>query len=176
MSESESTASEETRRRLDRLGSYYRGFVEVVGAVLLVLLASVAVVSIIRLARGAFTLVLSRALESIEFQAFQTVFGMALTVFILLELLHAIVFQFVGKHEPHLLLRSFLLIALLALARKILLVEVDPELLIAISIAILSLSVSVWILGRSSWVRADGAGVSSPAGEEGHSVGRAPEG
>lgn len=150
--------------RMKWLGEFYHRFDEVVGLVLLFFLALVTVAAVLRLGRGIYGMILSRMFETIDYSAFQTVFGMVLTTFILLELLHAIVFQFIRKHEPPLLLRSFLLIALLALARKILLTEINSDLLIALSIAILSLSVSIWILGRSVWITEHQGSDHTPSG------------
>ena len=143
----------ETRRWLDR---GFRGFNLAIGYALLAVLIVLTGVALVRLLLGLWALILVDFAGGFEFAEasyndFQTVFGMIITLLIAMELLHAVVYQFILQHRLSMLLRVFLVITLLALARKLLLIDVatvSAYVLFALAAAVPLIAIALWFLGR----------------------------
>ena len=142
-----------TRRGLER---GFHGFNLAIGYALLAVLIVLAGVALVRLVLGVWSLLLTDFVDGFGFTEasygdFQTVFGMIITLLIAMELLHAVVYQFILRHKLSMLLRIFLVITLLALARKLLLVDVatvSAYVLFALAAAVPLIAVALWLLGR----------------------------
>jgi hypothetical protein len=142
-----------TRRWLVR---GFRGFNLVIGYALLAILVVLAGVALIRLLLGIWSLLLADFADGFGFTEasygdFQAVFGMIITLLIAMELLHAVVDQFILRHKLSMLLRIFLVITLLALARKLLLIDVatvSAYVLFALAAAVPLIATALWLLGR----------------------------
>ena len=142
-----------TRHALDR---WFRGFNLVIGYALLAILIVLTGVALVRLLFGVWALLLVDFVDGFGFAEasygdFQTVFGMIITLLIAMELLHAVVYQFILRHKLSMLLQVFLVITLLALARKLLLIDVatvSAYLLFALAAAVPLIATALWLLGR----------------------------
>lgn len=147
-----STDESKARRALERgLG----GFSLAIGYALLAILLILAGVALVRLLLGLWELILVDFADGFEFTDvsfgdFQTVFGMIITLLIVMELVHAIVGQFILQHKLAMLLRVFLMITILALTRKLLLVDVSSVsgyVLLALAAAVPLMALALWLMG-----------------------------
>jgi uncharacterized membrane protein (DUF373 family) len=116
--------------------------------VLTSLIALVIVVALYRLAASVIAGLLFGALDPLEPAVFQSVFGEVLTVLIALEFNHTLQFV-VTRHQSIIQTKVVLLIALLALARKFIVLDLEhtsPGLLIGLAAVALSLGIVYWLM------------------------------
>ena len=95
-----------------------------------------------------FSVVLSGALDPSNYAEFQTVFGMIFTVIIALEFKRSLL-VLAERRDNVVQVRSVILIALLAVVRKLLILDVtatDAPQLIALAAAILALGGVYWLV------------------------------
>lgn len=119
--------SETTFRRLLTEWSvmtFYERFEQIVALILSAVIAAVIVVSLVQLIQIVFTLLLSEAFNPLDHRAFQTVFGMVMTLLIAMEFKHSIV-RVALRRDSIIQVKTVLLIGLIALSRKF--VILDPE-------------------------------------------------
>jgi uncharacterized membrane protein (DUF373 family) len=126
----------------------YRRFEAFVAFVLTVVIGAIILVALFRLiVTVADTLVL-RTLNPLEHEVFQRVFGEVMTLLIALEFNHTL--RFVVSGERGIIhTKMVLLIALLALARKVIvmdLVDVNPMSTGALASLVLALGVAYWLM------------------------------
>jgi uncharacterized membrane protein (DUF373 family) len=126
----------------------YQRFEAVVSSLLRLVIGAVIIVALYRLiVRVADTLVL-RALDPLEHDVFQQVFGAIMTLLITLEFGHTlqyVITRGIGVIQA----RVVILIALLALARKVIVVElfeVSAASVVALAALTLSLGVAYWLV------------------------------
>ena len=128
--------------------SFYRRFEGLVALALTVIVSLIILVALYRLAREVVTALLWSALDPLEHRVFQTVFGEILTLLIALEFNHTL--QYVVRAEQSIIqTKVVLLIALLAMARKFIildLAEVDGMQLFGLATITLVLGVVYWLL------------------------------
>lgn len=137
----------ETQRRWSTLGFYQR-FEQAVLYTLTALIAVVVAAATLRLALTIFVLATTNLIDPSDYAIFQAVFGMIFTVLIALEFKHSLL---VVLRSPASIvqLRSVILIALLALARKFIIVDVHtatPGLIAALAGATLALGLVYWLV------------------------------
>lgn len=136
-----------TRAAWPGLSAYGR-FEEVVSLVLTGLIGIVIVAALINLTFRVLGLVLFGMLDPAEHGVFQAIFGMIFTVLIALEFNHSIL-GVLERHESIVQLKTVLLIALLALARKFIILDAaktEPMTLIGLAAAVLALGGVYWIV------------------------------
>ena len=146
----------QTRKSQGRLGwreqwlilSYYQRFEAFVAFVLTLVIALVIVVALYRLSSSVVTGLLIGALDPLEQRVFQTVFGEVLTLLIALEFNHTL--QYVVRREQSIIqTRVVLLIAMLAVARKLIVFDLHdieaPEMLGLAAITI-ALAGAYWLV------------------------------
>lgn len=134
------------RREWARLSSYQR-FERVIALALTVLISLIILVALFRLSASVLGGLLRGALDPLEPRAFQTVFGEILTLLIALEFNHTL--QYVAAHRSIIQTKVVLLIALLALARKFIILEtqeVSAGHLLGLAAITLVLGVTYWLL------------------------------
>jgi uncharacterized membrane protein (DUF373 family) len=88
------------------------------------------------------------ALDPLEHTVFQTVFGQIMTLLIALEFNHTLRF-FVTRHESIIQTRVVVLIALLALARKFIILDINetsPGYLLGLAAVTLALGLTYWLM------------------------------
>ena len=113
----------------------------------------------LRVVRG---LVLEGSLDPTNYEVFQGIFGSIFTVIIALEFKRSILVS-VERRETIFQVRTVVLLALLAILRKVIILDVtktDALTLLALSAAILSLGGSYWLL-RGQDARLEGVGRAS---------------
>jgi len=119
----------------------------VVSVVLVVIISAVVIIALIRLGKNVFTMLVLNALDPLDFKVFQFIFGNMLTLFIAIEFLHSI--QGVLQRIGHIIeVRTILLIAMLAIARKFIVMDksTPPETMAALAFILLALGGVYWIL------------------------------
>jgi uncharacterized membrane protein (DUF373 family) len=126
----------------------YQRFETGVGLVLTLVIAAVILVALYRLVIGVVDTLVLEALNPLEHGVFQKVFGDILTVLIALEFNHTL--QVVlARARGVIQAKVVILIALLALVRKLIVVDfyaVTPASLAALSALLISLGVTYWLV------------------------------
>jgi len=128
--------------------SLYERFEEVVVVVLTGLIGLVIVAAMINLCFRVVLLVIFGLLDPAEHSVFQAVFGMIFTVLIALEFNHSIL-SVLHRQESIIQLRTVILIALLALARKFIILDAsktEPLTIIGLAAAVLALGAVHWLV------------------------------
>jgi uncharacterized membrane protein (DUF373 family) len=128
--------------------SYYQRFESVVAFVLTVVVGLIILVALYRLAASVVTGLLWGAFDPLDQKAFQAVFGEILTLLIALEFNHTL--QYVVTREQSIIqTKIVLLIALLALARKFIIFDVQEMSaghLLGLAAITLALGVAYWLI------------------------------
>jgi uncharacterized membrane protein (DUF373 family) len=135
------------RRHWLTLGFYER-FEQVIALVLAGLIAVIVVVAIWDLAKTVAILAIYDMLDPLDHRTFQAIFGQILTVLIALEFKHSIV-KVVAAAESIVQVKTVLLIALLALSRKLIILDVTlvaPATILALAAVLLALGVAYWLV------------------------------
>ena len=130
-----------------RLMTVYERFEQVVALVLSAVIAVIIVVSLFQLIAIVFTLLVLDAFNPLDHKVFQNVFGMIMTLLIAMEFKHSIV-RVALRKESIIQVKTVILIAILALARKFIILDpdVDPAKLAALAGTILALGLTYWLM------------------------------
>jgi uncharacterized membrane protein (DUF373 family) len=131
-----------------KLLGYYQRFESIVAIVLTVVIALVISVALVRLGVSVVSGLLMGVLDPLEPEVFQTVFGEVLTVLIAVEFNHTLQFV-VARHQSIIQTKVVLLIALLAIARKFIVLDIDktpPAELLGLAAITLSLGIVYWLM------------------------------
>jgi uncharacterized membrane protein (DUF373 family) len=139
-------APQETRNAWALLTAYER-FEQAVSLVLTVLVSVLVIVTLLRLMYQICGLVLYKIIDPGQPEIFQAIFGMVMTVLIALELNHSILSVLERRHGI-VQVRTVVLIALLALVRKFILVDLTQE----TPFMMLGLAASTLALGAVYWM------------------------
>ena len=142
----------EARKRWLTLG-FYEQFEQAVLYILTALIAVVVAAATLRLALAIVALVMANLIDPGDYTIFQAVFGMIFTVLIALEFKHSLL---VVLHSGASIvqLRSVILIALLALVRKLIIVDLhtsSPSMIAALAGAALALGLVYWLVRDQDW-------------------------
>ena len=136
------------RQRWRRLTVYLK-FEHAVVLVLTILISVIIVSAIWRLAiKVLYSLILSNTFDLTDLAAFQSVFGMIFTVIIALEFKRTLVLV-TERTESVVQVRAVILIALLAIVRKLIILDISPSdapQLLALAVATLSLGGVYWLV------------------------------
>lgn len=131
--------------------TYYQRFESAVAFVLTVVIALIVLVALYRLCVGVVTALLFGAIDPLEHTVFQTVFGQIMTLLIALEFNHTLRYV-VARHQSFIHTKVVVLIAILALARKFIILdirEMTPEYLLGLAAITLALGVTYWLVRDS---------------------------
>lgn len=130
-----------------RLMTVYERFEQVVALVLSAVIAVIIVVSLFQLITIVFTLLVLDAFNPLDHKVFQNVFGMIMTLLIAMEFKHSIV-RVALRKESIIQVKTVILIAILALARKFIILDpdIDPAKLAALAGTILALGLTYWLM------------------------------
>jgi uncharacterized membrane protein (DUF373 family) len=127
---------------------FYERFEQVVALIIIWLIAAVAILAVWRLFRGVLSLFRSGLLNPLDHKVFQAVFGEIATVLIALEFRHSI--TRVAPARTHIIeVQTVLLVALLALARKFIILDVqeyDAMQILALGAVVIALGVTYWLV------------------------------
>ena len=128
--------------------SYYQRFVSLVAFALTLVVVSIILVALYRLASEVIVGLLLGVLDPLDHRIFQSVFGEIMTLLIALEFNHTL--QYVVKREQSIIqTKVVLLIALLAMARKFIILDlgaVSGEQLLGLAAITLVLGVVYWLM------------------------------
>ena len=128
--------------------SYYQRFESVVAFALTLVVVSIILVALYRLASEVIVGLLLGVLDPLDHRIFQSVFGEIMTLLIALEFNHTL--QYVVKREQSIIqTKVVLLIALLAMARKFIILDlgaVSGEQLLGLAAITLVLGVVYWLM------------------------------
>ena len=125
----------------------FERFEYVVSLIIMVVISIVVLIALIRLGKNVYTMLVVNALDPLEYQVFQFIFGNMLTLYIAMEFRHSI--ENVLYHRGHIIqVRTILLIAILAIARKLVVMDKStaPETMAALAFIILALGGVYWLL------------------------------
>jgi uncharacterized membrane protein (DUF373 family) len=103
--------------------TYYQRFESAVAFVLTVMIALIVLVALYRLCVGVVTAFVFNAVNPLEHSAFQSIFGEIMTLLIALEFNHTLKYV-VTTHQSIVQTKIVILIALLAVARKFIILDV----------------------------------------------------
>ena len=134
--------------RSGALLGYYQRFESIVALLLTLLIGLIIVVAIYRLAAGIVTGLLFGALDPLDHAVFQAVFGEIMTLLIALEFNHTLHYV-VTRQQSVVQTQVVLLIALLALARKFIVLDLQtmpPGTLLGLAGATLALGLTYWLI------------------------------
>ncbi|MFL6672772.1 MAG: phosphate-starvation-inducible PsiE family protein [Massilia sp.] len=125
----------------------YERFEQLVALVLSLIIAIIIVVALLQLIRVVVALLVSESLNPLAHETFQLVFGMIMTLLIALEFKHSII-RVALRRDSVIQVKTVILIALIALSRKfvILDVETSPAKIAALAGALLSLGLVYWMM------------------------------
>jgi uncharacterized membrane protein (DUF373 family) len=128
--------------------SYYQRFEGLVAAVLTVVIALIIVVALYRLTFSVMAGLLLGVLDPLDHSVFQTVFGEILTLLIALEFNHTL--QYVVTRDQSIIqTKVVLLIALLAVARKFIILDlqdVSADQLLGLAAITVALGLAYWLM------------------------------
>ncbi|NPB08877.1 MAG: phosphate-starvation-inducible PsiE family protein [Thermodesulfobacteria bacterium] len=134
--------------------SFYEKFEEVVSLILTAIIACLIIIALFNLIRETALLIWKTGLDPLDHKVFQKIFGMIMTLLIALEFKHSILKVSLRK-EGLVQVKTVILIALLALARKFIILdfkETSPAKIAALSFAVLVLGGLYWLL-REQYLR-----------------------
>ena len=128
--------------------SYYQRFEGFVALVLTLVIGLIILVALFRLTFGVVTGLLFGVLDPLDHDVFQTVFGEILTLLIALEFNHTLQY-FVKREQSIIQTKIVLLIALLAIARKFIVLDlssVSAAQLLGLATITLALGITYWLM------------------------------
>ena len=126
----------------------YERFEQIIALALSLIIAIVVVVALYQLGRRTLTLVLGGAFDPLDHEVFQSLFGAMMTVLIAMEFKHSII-RVALRRESIIQVKTVLLIALLALSRKFVILDITATgapTIAALATATLVLGVVYWLL------------------------------
>jgi uncharacterized membrane protein (DUF373 family) len=130
--------------------SLYERFEQVVAIILSLLIAMVIVLALVQLLLRIVPLLLTGALDPLDHEAFQTLFGMIMTLLIAMEFKHSIVRVALRRSSSSIVqVKTVVLIALLALSRKFVILDLSVTgagTIAALAVATLVLGMVYWLL------------------------------
>ncbi len=131
--------------------TFYERFEQVVAIILSFAIAVVVVVALWELLVRIGGLLIAGALDPLDHRGFQNIFGMIMTLLIAMEFKHSII-RVIDRHESIIQVKTVLLIAMLALARKFIIIDaatIGADKLAALAAVILALGVVYWLVRES---------------------------
>lgn len=139
-------ADRDGAQHTELMGLYER-FEHIVAVALSAVIAVIVVVALFQLLKMVFYLVVTQSLNPLEHDTFQAVFGMVMTLLIALEFKHSII-KVAFRRESIIQVKTVVLIALIALARKFVILDVDAGAgkIAALALALLSLGIVYWLM------------------------------
>ena len=137
---------------------YYQHFERAVALVLTVVIALIITVALYRLCVEVVSSLVFGAVNPLDHSVFQGVFGEIMTLLIALEFNHTLRYA-VTRHQSVIQTKVVLLIALLALSRKFVILDIHtttPDALVGLAAITLALGATYWLMrDRNDDVRDD---------------------
>ena len=127
---------------------FYDRFEQTIAITLTGIISVIILISVVQLIRNVFFSLILGALDPLEHNSFQAIFGMIMTVLIAMEFKHSII-QVALRRDSFVQVKTVVLIGLIAIARKFVIVDVnetEPAKLAALAGMAISLGVTYWLL------------------------------
>ena len=127
--------------------SFYERFEQVVALVIVALISIIILIALWDLAKEVVLLALHDKLDPLDHRVFQALFGQIMTLLIALEFKHSI--RVVAAGKSIIQVRTVLLIALLALSRKLIVLDLhaySAATILALAAVLLALGVTYWLV------------------------------
>ena len=127
---------------------FYDRFEQTIAITLTGIISVIILVSVVQLIRNVFFSLILGALDPLEHNSLQVIFGMIMTVLIAMEFKHSII-QVALRRDSFVQVKTVVLIGLIAIARKFVIVDVnetEPAKLAALAGMAISLGVTYWLL------------------------------
>lgn len=126
---------------------FYERIEQIVAIILSGVIAVIVVISLIQLIQQVFNLLWLNAFDPLDHKTFQMVFGAVMTLLIAMEFKHSIL-QVAMRRGNIIQLKTVILIALLALARKFIILdpETGADKIAALAGAVLALGIVYWMI------------------------------
>ncbi|MFM0219320.1 MULTISPECIES: phosphate-starvation-inducible PsiE family protein [Paraburkholderia] len=127
--------------------TFYERFEQIVTHVLSVVISIIILVSLWQLIRAVISLLVSNALNPLDHEVYQTVFGMIMTLLIAMEFKHSIT-RVMARRDHIVQVKTVLLVALLAIARKFIILDPAgaPAQIAALAFALVALGSVYWLM------------------------------
>lgn len=112
-----------------------------------VVIALVIDISLIQLVRAVYFMLFLDALNPLNHEIFQTVFGMNMTLLIAMKFKHSII-RVAFRHDGIIKVKTVLMIAIIALSRKFVILDSDtsPSKIAALACAVIALGIVYWLM------------------------------
>jgi uncharacterized membrane protein (DUF373 family) len=146
-----------------RILTFYQRFETSLAYLLTLVIGAVIVVALGRLIVSVVNALVLESLNPLEHAVFQQVFGEIMTLLIAMEFNHTLRYQ-ISRELGVIQARVVILIALLALARKVVILDVQdltPALVTSLGILALSLGATYWLIRETTREAPDGVGPES---------------
>jgi uncharacterized membrane protein (DUF373 family) len=128
--------------------TFYEKFEQVIALILTFVISIVVIASLYRLIENAYSLLILGLIDPIQPQSFQTIFGMIMTLLIALEFKHSIL-KVVMRRESIIQVKTVVLIALLAVSRKFIILDIEKysaSTILALAASLLALGIVYWLI------------------------------
>ncbi len=131
---------------------YLTFFVKIIfiGCLLSFIISLVILFALLQLVLNVYSILIAGILNPLDYKVFQVIFGMIMTLLIAMEFKHSIIK--VLERQSHIIqVKAIILLALLALARKFIILNletVEPFEIIALSLSVLVLGAVYWLLDQ----------------------------
>jgi uncharacterized membrane protein (DUF373 family) len=138
--------------------SVYERFEQVVALILGGLISVIVAVAVWDLGKSVLALALTGSPQPLDYQTFQTIFSQIMILLIALEFKHSIV-KVVAYRESIIQVRTVLLVALLAIARKFIILDTsqyEASMVFALAAVAGSLAVAYWLVRDQQLTRTGG--------------------
>lgn len=136
-----------TRTTWRQMHAYSR-FEQVISWILTFAIGIIILIALFRLLTTVYQMLVVHAMDPLQPQVFQDLFGMIMTLMIAMEFNHSIQ-QAVERKHSIIQVKTVLLIAILALARKFIIIDVqktEASEMIALAVALLVLGLVYWLM------------------------------
>lgn len=130
---------------------FYGKFEQLVALALSAVISVVIVIALFELIYKVWSMLLGGSLDPLDHQVFQAVFGAIMTLLIAMEFKHSIV-RVVSRKESIIQIKTVVFIAILALARKFIILDTsktDADTIMALAITLLALAGVYWLVRDS---------------------------
>ncbi len=131
-----------------KLLSFYERFEKIICLILSFFVALIIICATYKLGYHIFSLLLERGIDPLEHKSFKALFGMIMIVLIALEFKHSIV-KVIVDQESIVQVKTVLLIAILAISRKMIILDLKatpPIAIFSLAAVLLALGVVYWLM------------------------------
>lgn len=128
----------------------YERFEQAVALILTGLIAIIIVVALVELSKEVLKTVVAGTMNPLDHRLFQTLFGQILTLLIALEFKHSIL-KVVARKESIIQVKTVLLIAMLAISRKFMILDLDQvraDTIFALAAGVVALAAAYWLIRK----------------------------